>query len=159
MRTPMILTALMATTLGAAAKADFVITSTPPAPNPPLASEVPLKTPVPANHPTPPRFEIANGFGDQIRLSFAVRQIVPPTVKVTYGPGADPNALVDWTGGQTWNRVLLTAVKPLDFGWCSRIRLSRYESSAVRSCIFHAAPGKPREQLCRTSNSIRSRSG
>jgi hypothetical protein len=109
----MILTALMATTLGAAAQADFVITSTPPAPNPPLASEVPLKTPVPANHPMPPRFEIAYGFGDQIRLSFAVRQIVPPTFKVTYGPGADPNALVDWKGGQTWNRVLLAAVKPL----------------------------------------------
>ena len=113
MRIRMILIALMATTLGAAAQADFVITSTPPAPNPPPASEVPLKTPAPANHPTPPRFEMAYGFGDQIRLSFAVRQIVPPTVKVTYGPGADPNALVDWKGGQTWNRVLLTAVKPL----------------------------------------------
>ena len=113
MRIRMILTALMATTLGVAAQADFVITSTPPAPNPPPASEVPLKTPVPANHPTPPRFEMAYGFGDQIRLSFAVRQIVPPSFKVTYGPGADPNALVDWKGGQTWNRVLLTAVKPL----------------------------------------------
>jgi hypothetical protein len=113
MRIRMILTALMATTLGAAAQADFIITSTPPAPNPPPASELPLKSPVPANHPTPPRFEMAYGFGDQIRLSFAVRQIVPPTVKVTYGPGADPNALVGWKGGQTWNRVLLTAVKPL----------------------------------------------
>ena len=113
MRIRMILTALMATTLGAAAQADFVITSTPPTPDPPLASEAPLKTPVPANHPTPSRFEMAYGFGDQIPLSFAVRQIVPPTVKVTYGPGADPNALVDWKGGQTWNRVLLTAVKPL----------------------------------------------
>jgi len=38
---------------------------------------------------------------------------VPPAVKVTYGPGADPNALVDWKGGQAWNRVLFDAVKPL----------------------------------------------
>ena len=111
MRTRIILTALTAATLSTAAHADFVITSTPPAPEP-FASEAPLKTPAPANHP-PPRFEMAYGFGDQIPLSFAVRQIVPPTVKVTYGPGADPNALVDWKGGQTWNRVLLTAVKPL----------------------------------------------
>jgi hypothetical protein len=113
MRTRIILTALTAATLSAAAHADFVITSTPPASDSPLASQVPLKTPAPANHPTPPRFEMAYGFGDQIPLSFAARQIVPPTVKVTYGPGADPNALVDWKGGQTWNRVLLTAVKPL----------------------------------------------
>jgi hypothetical protein len=113
MRTRIVLTALTATTLGAVAHADFVITSTPPVPDPPLVSEVPLKTPPPANHPMPSRFEMAYGFGDQIALSFAVRQIVPPTVKVTYGPGADPNALVDWKGGQTWNRVLLTAVKPL----------------------------------------------
>ena len=113
MRTRLILTALTAATLSTAAHADFVITSTPPVPDPPLASQVPLKAPPPANHPTPPRFEMAYGFGDKIPLSFAVRQIVPPTVKVTYGPGADPNALVDWKGGQTWNRVLLTAVKPL----------------------------------------------
>jgi hypothetical protein len=111
MRTRIILTALTAATLSTAAHADFVITSTPPAPEP-FASEAPLKTPAPANHP-PPRFEMAYGFGDQIPLSFAVRQIVPPTVKVTYGPGTDPNAFVDWKGGQTWNRVLLTAVKPL----------------------------------------------
>jgi len=111
MRIRRILTALTATTLGAAAHADFVITSTPPAPEP-FAAEAPVKTPAPANHP-PSRFEMAYGFGDQIPLSFAVRQIVPPAVKVTYGPGADPNALVDWKGGQTWNRVLLSAVKPL----------------------------------------------
>ena len=38
---------------------------------------------------------------------------MPAAVKVTYAPGADPNALVDWKGGQAWNRVLLDAVKPL----------------------------------------------
>ncbi len=113
MRTRIILTALTTATLSAAAHADFVITSTPPAPESPVVSEVPLKTPASANHPTPPRFKMAYGFGDQIPLSFAVRQIVPPTVKVTCGPGADPNVLVDWKGGQTWNRVLLAAVKPL----------------------------------------------
>ena len=61
----------------------------------------------------PRHFKIAAGFGDQIPLSFAVRQIVPSDVRVTYGPGADPNARVDWKGGAGWNRVLLDAVKPL----------------------------------------------
>jgi hypothetical protein len=70
---------------------------------------------IPDNSPDPTstRFKLAYGFGNRIPLSFAVRQIVPPAVKVSYGPGADPDALVDWRGGQGWNRVLLEAVKPL----------------------------------------------
>jgi len=60
-----------------------------------------------------PRFKMADGFGEQVPLSFACRQIIPPAVKVTLGPGADPKALVDWKGGDTWNHVLRDAVKPL----------------------------------------------
>ncbi len=63
--------------------------------------------------PVPPAFKTAEGFGNQVPLSFAVRQIVPKAVKVTYGPGADPASLVDWKGGQAWNSVLLDAVRPL----------------------------------------------
>ena len=64
-------------------------------------------------HPAQPPFMLAQGFGDQVPLRFAVRQIVPRAVKVTYGPGADPDAAVDWKGGQGWNRVLFNAVRPL----------------------------------------------
>ena len=63
--------------------------------------------------PSNPRFKMADGFGDQVPLSFACRQIIPPAVKVTLGPGADPKALVNWKGGDTWNHVLRDAVKPL----------------------------------------------
>jgi hypothetical protein len=56
---------------------------------------------------------MAYGFGDNVPLAFACRQIVPPAVKVTYGPGADPQMLVSWKGGKTWNRVLRDTVKPL----------------------------------------------
>ena len=94
----------------ATASADFVITSMPPAQTaPPIVQTIPDNSPEPAST----RFKLAFGFGNRIPLSFAVRQIVPPAVKVTYGPGADPDALVDWKGGQGWNRVLLNAVKPL----------------------------------------------
>ena len=58
-------------------------------------------------------FAIAQGFGDQVPLRFAVQQIVPRTVRVTYGPGADPDATVTWKGGRGWNWVLLHAVQPL----------------------------------------------
>ncbi len=63
--------------------------------------------------PLDPRFKVAQGFGNHIPLRFAVRQIVPRAVKVTYGPGADPDGLVDWKGGQGWNCVLFRAVHPL----------------------------------------------
>ena len=108
MRGSKILTVLAAATLGVTARADFVITSIPPTPGA-IVQTIPDNSPDPAS----PRFKLAYGFGDRIPLSFAVRQIVPPAVKVTYGSGADPNALVDWKGGQAWNRVLLDAVKPL----------------------------------------------
>jgi len=66
-----------------------------------------------ATRKTAPRLVMARGFGEQIPLSFAVKQIVPLSVKVTYGPGANPAALVDWKGGAAWDRVLLAAVQPL----------------------------------------------
>jgi len=61
----------------------------------------------------PPAIPIANGFGRQVPLAFAVRQIVPTGVKTTFGPGVDQAALVDWTGGGPWTDVLRTAVNPL----------------------------------------------
>ena len=110
MRGSPILLILAATMHAATARADFVITSTPPVQTArPIVQTIPDKSPEPAST----RFKLAFGFGDRIPLSFAVRQIVPPAVKVTYGPGADPNAPVDWKGGQAWNRVLSEAVKPL----------------------------------------------
>jgi hypothetical protein len=108
MRSKLILALLAATAPTAAAHADFVITSPPAPPEPSLVSRAPA-----AAKPAAPRLRFAYGFGKRIPLSFAVRQIVPSTINVTYGPGADPDARVDWAGGQAWNRALLGAVKPL----------------------------------------------
>ena len=108
MRGSTIITVLATTALGTTAYADFVITSMPPTLGP-TTEAIPDNSP----DPLPTRFKLAFGFGKRIPLSFAVRQIVPPAVKVTYGPSADPDALVDWRGGQGWNRVLFDAVKPL----------------------------------------------
>jgi len=62
---------------------------------------------------TPPAIPIANGFGRQVPLSFAARQIVPAGVKTTFGPDVDQSELVDWTGGGPWVAVLRNAVQPL----------------------------------------------
>jgi hypothetical protein len=117
-----------------ATRADFTITdSAPPAtaiapavpglvrPGPGVVSDTPRldrddrkpPTAVPARRSgiTPP--SVVQGFGDQIPLAFACRQILPSSVKVTYGPGADPGMIVTWKGGGTWPQVLAAAIKPL----------------------------------------------
>ena len=113
---------LAAIALAPSARADFTIVGTAPAvkPSPPATAEPP-KVPPPqvdnnpsaARHRAPPQSALAQGFGERISLSFAVKQIVPLSVKVTYGRGVDPAALVDWKGGAAWDRVLLAAVNPL----------------------------------------------
>ena len=60
-----------------------------------------------------PRIAMAVGFGQQIPLSFAVRQIVPPGLPVRFAPEVDQDALVDWSGGRSWNQVIAAAVQPL----------------------------------------------
>ncbi len=110
---------LLATlSLAPAARADFVVTgTTPPAPT---AQSPSAQVPVPAadlsptrDAPKPAHWLMARGFGRQVKLRFAAEQIIPKAVKVTYGPGADPDALINWKGGGTWNDVLRNAIQPL----------------------------------------------
>jgi hypothetical protein len=108
-----------------AARADFVVKDPPaaalapaPAPNAmaPIVDPDDRQPTLPADHrngPTAIHWKMAYGFGNQVPLGFACRQIVPPAVKVTYGPGATPDMLVTWKGGNTWNHVLYNAVAPL----------------------------------------------
>jgi len=97
--------------------ADFVVAGQPSVAR---ATTQPEDKPAPSPLPTEatetesrPRFAKAQGFGDDVPLHFAVRQIVPRAVKVHYGPGVDPDAVVTWKGGQGWNWVLFHAVHPL----------------------------------------------
>jgi len=61
------------------------------------------------------RVPIAHGFGHEVPLSFAVRQIVPSRLHVAYANQVNPSALVSWKGGQPWNVVLVHAVQPLGY--------------------------------------------
>jgi hypothetical protein len=69
----------------------------------------------PAPRPAPARRDpsLAEGFGHQVPLAFAVRQIVPANVKVSFGGGIDAEALlVDWNGGRPWPDVLRSTLRP-----------------------------------------------
>jgi hypothetical protein len=99
-----------------AARADFVKSSPTSAAGPvlpgPAEGTNPAQT-VSSTEGQPVHWKLAIGFGNRVPLAFACRQIVPPAVKVTYGPGVNPTVLVNWRGGGTWNHVLRDTVKPL----------------------------------------------
>lgn len=62
---------------------------------------------------TPPRYRTANGFGRDVPLSFAMRQVVPSHVQVVYDKDVDRSTLVNWQGGRPWIDVIRTTVKTI----------------------------------------------
>ncbi|WP_294537747.1 hypothetical protein [uncultured Rhodoblastus sp.] len=56
---------------------------------------------------------VAAGFGAQVPLAFAIRQMAPDGYEIVLEPPADPDTVVDWRGGKVWTRTLADAVQPL----------------------------------------------
>lgn len=117
----------------------FTIGSAPPPaapklpPGPVLLTQPPPVVNEPdASAPVPPslvrHFRLTTGYGDHVPLAFAVRQIVPHGVRVTYGAGVDPSAAVSWQGGREWNKVLATTVSPLG----ERINVGRAQVTILK---------------------------
>ena len=113
---------------GPAASVDFRLLAAPAAPlaEPASPDEQALPPARPWRHRAQlarprPRIPLAQGFGNEVPLSFAARQIVPPGIAIRLGPGVDADAPVTWAGGGPWNQVLATAVAPLGYrvrvGW------------------------------------------
>ena len=116
-RPPSIVSAalLLTLTFTTPAMADFRLQADVQVPAPPVPArdsdrgqpDKMVRTPV-SNH-----FRTARGFGQEVPLDFAVRQIVPATMLVRFGKGVDPTSVVTWKGDAAWNRVLASAVRPL----------------------------------------------
>jgi hypothetical protein len=60
-----------------------------------------------------PRVVLASGFGHDVPLGFAVRQVVPHHWHIQYGSTVDPQIKVSWQGGKPWGQVLRTFLAPL----------------------------------------------
>jgi hypothetical protein len=116
MRAPLPLLVLVPLILCAPAQAEFLMLSAPdasatsdsetPAPHP-KPNRRPLERHVPAPEPA------VSGFGDQVPLSFAIRQIVPTNFQVAYADTVQKDAPVNWKGGEPWRATLAEAVRPL----------------------------------------------
>ncbi len=90
---------------------------------PPVVSVQPLVQPNPsdgqpggAGPPQPvtrPHPRLATGFGRDVPLDFAVRQVVPNTMHVEYGDTVDRQLRVSWQGGKPWQQVLHAVLQPI----------------------------------------------
>jgi hypothetical protein len=56
---------------------------------------------------------MAVGFGHDVPLEFAVRQLVPATMRVEYGDTVDRQLRVSWQGGKPWDEVLRIVTTPI----------------------------------------------
>jgi hypothetical protein len=99
------------------AKAEFVMLPPPDANTPELASPghaIAHQAKAHTKSRRPPSPEPAlTGFGAQVPLSFAMRQIVPARFHVVFDSAVDKDAPVDWKGGEPWRPTLAAALKPL----------------------------------------------
>jgi hypothetical protein len=100
---------------------DFVLEV--PTPPPMAAAQVPILVepalqdgpadPDPVRPVIRPRLILTRGFGDDVPLDFAVKQIVPPSLRVEYGATVDRQLRVSWKGGKPWQQVLRSLVDPI----------------------------------------------
>lgn len=81
----------------------------------PLAATLPpIAEPSAAPVRRPVAVPVAKGFGEQVSLRFAARQIVPSEVALAIADNVDATTNVNWQGDRPWNRVLQDVLKPLD---------------------------------------------
>lgn len=102
-----------------ATSVDFRLIEAAPAASAPQVEPAPLPS-APTRRAGPPvgtspRVPLAEGFGNQVPLAFAARQIVPHGVAIRLGTGVDPNVPVTWAGGKPWPQVLTAAVASLGY--------------------------------------------
>lgn len=50
--------------------------------------------------------KIVEGFGSNMPMALALRQIVPPTYRFSFGANVDPGQRVSWQGGHKWSEIL-----------------------------------------------------
>ena len=59
-------------------------------------------------------FDVIEGFGSDMPLALALRQVVPAQYAFSFGRGVNPGYLVSWEGGKPWNLVLDDMLRPLN---------------------------------------------
>ena len=56
---------------------------------------------------------VIQGFGKQVPLVIALREVVPASYQFAYADGINLGTLVNWKGGRPWPEVMTNVVTPL----------------------------------------------
>ena len=59
-------------------------------------------------------FDVIEGFGSDMPLALALRQIVPAEYAFSFGRNVNAGENISWTGGKPWNEILKDALAPLN---------------------------------------------
>lgn len=90
-----------------------IVVDNAPVPQPAPVVAEPAPTPAPA--PTPISDDVVEGFGKDIPLAMALRDIVPAKYAYAFSPRDIAGVKISWRGGKPWQDVLKDALAPYDF--------------------------------------------
>lgn len=79
-------------------------------------------------------YTVADGFGSDLPLVMAIRQIVPPQYGFVFDEGIDLSSRVSWQGGRPWDLVLQDTLSPM--------RLNAVINGNTVSIVRTAAPAQ-----------------
>lgn len=85
-----------------------------PEPAPAPAAPTPKPMPAPVAVTTPVADDVVEGFGKDIPLAIALRDIAPTKYAYSFSPSDVAGAKISWRGGKPWQDVLKDALTPLD---------------------------------------------
>jgi len=88
-----------------------------PAPITTPAVSVPAPQPQQARQKIDPENLIAVGFGNDLPLMTALKQIIPSHYTYKMDPNVSVNKKINWTGGDQWQVVLSDALRPSGLGY------------------------------------------
>lgn len=113
---------------------------------------------IPAEAPSAPAFAVIEGFGNDMPLALALKEIVPDGYAYSFGIGVDPGALVSWSGGKPWTEVVKDMVAPLGLnadinGNVIAVRSGKQSANTAPSGV-EPASGK-QEEMSVDMNTIR----
>ncbi|MDD9900229.1 MAG: TcpQ domain-containing protein [Alphaproteobacteria bacterium] len=77
--------------------------------------------------------DMLSGFGSELPLVIALRQVVPAEYQMSFSTGVNPGTVVSWQGGKAWQDVLSDMLAPHVLSW-------RVEGQTVIVGYFEPAP-------------------
>lgn len=79
----------------------------------PITKAPPPRQTTKAAPPTSTDINPVVGFGSDMPLAIALRQVVPSHFSFSFGQSVNPGARVSWSGGKTWEETVSDMVQPL----------------------------------------------